>query len=153
MSDRYAATIQFPHWAMSIPEIQKAVLNTFGAESDWKRYYDFENNDGILYFLDDQARYGEFEYLEPCLQEHNIPYDRWSDSYAEFDSEYVCWRPEIKNTVYYSGDGRFLINSDMIQDILTNKNLTTVEQIKGALQKLLPPEIKDLDEYKDMPAT
>jgi hypothetical protein len=46
-----------------------------------------------LKLFDEQASYGHFPELEAFLQEHQIPYTRWSDPKYEFDGLVVHFRP------------------------------------------------------------
>jgi hypothetical protein len=48
-----------------------------------------------LRFYDDEATWGEFNDLEEFLQEHEIPFDRYSDGRYEYDCELKQFRPGI----------------------------------------------------------
>lgn len=49
-----------------------------------------------LIFEDPLAPWGEFMYLEPYLQEQEIPYDRWSSYYDGAPPILVRWRPGME---------------------------------------------------------
>ena len=90
MADYFPGTIEFPKWALDIPDVRNEVYKTFGnSESDWKLTYQYEENNGIVYFLDDQASYGHFEELEYILETNSVPYDTWSGAYCEFNAEII----------------------------------------------------------------
>jgi hypothetical protein len=48
----------------------------------------------LLKLYDDQARGGEFQTLETFLQEHSIPYCRWSEGKYDYDAESVAFHPQ-----------------------------------------------------------
>lgn len=54
-----------------------------------------ELRDGVLWFGDDQASYGEFHDLEGYLREQGIPYDRHSSGYHEWNAEESGFRPGV----------------------------------------------------------
>lgn len=54
-----------------------------------------EVRDGVLWFGDPQASFGEFCYLEAYLREQGIPYDRHSSGYHEFNAEESGFRPGL----------------------------------------------------------
>jgi len=52
------------------------------------------DNVPVLWLCDDQARWGEFDTLEPFLQRHEIPFTRLTAGRYEYDSERVEFRPD-----------------------------------------------------------
>jgi len=66
-------------------------FESVGAMLDYAR-----KQDGRLYFEDDQASGGQFDALEVFLQQHDIPYERYSDNYAEYDAERVYYAPGME---------------------------------------------------------
>ena len=54
------------------------------------------DENGHLFLVNDEARYGMFEELEDFLCEHDIPYDRHSDARFEWDAENVTFRPGME---------------------------------------------------------
>ena len=77
------------------------------------------DENGHLFLVDDQARFGMFEELEGFLCEHDIPYDRHSDARFEFDAENVRFRPGMERplTVPSNDAGDDLADAGMIRPI------------------------------------
>ncbi|MGO8748716.1 MAG: hypothetical protein ACLQNE_22325 [Thermoguttaceae bacterium] len=48
----------------------------------------------VLKLYDDQARGGEFQTLEKFLQEHGVPYCRWTEGKYDYDAEAVAFHPQ-----------------------------------------------------------
>lgn len=69
-----------------------------------------ENNRGTCPGVDEgclvlrsEARYGEYDELEPLLRELGMSYQRISDGYAEIEAECVWWYPGMPEDSQYSG--------------------------------------------------
>ena len=56
----------------------------------------FDNGDGLLTLrlYDDQASWGEFDSLESFLQEHKIPFVRYTEGKYDYDPEVVAFHPD-----------------------------------------------------------
>ena len=52
------------------------------------------DDDGLLSLYDDQAPWGEFASLEAFLQEHGIPYHRYTEGRYEYDPEMKAFHPD-----------------------------------------------------------
>jgi len=116
------------------------------------------DENGHLFLVDDQARFGMFEELEGFLCEHDIPYDRHSDARFEFDAENVRFRPGMERplTVPSNDAGDDLMDVSMIRPIagelarlaiatLTKDELTAaVQEASRKLNEVLPPEVEPL---------
>ena len=116
------------------------------------------DENGHLFLVNDQARYGMFEELEDFLCEHDIPYDRHSDARFEWDAENVTFRPGMERPLEMPSnkDGDTLLRMDQIRPLakelarlatakLTKgKILAVVRKASRKLNKLLPPEVEPL---------
>ena len=116
------------------------------------------DEDGHLFLVNDQARYGMFEELEDFLCQHGIPFDRHSDARFEFDAENVMFRPGMKRPVEMpsNNDGDALLDVERLRPVarqlarlatgrLTkDKLLAAVKKASKKLTELLPPEVEPL---------
>ncbi len=147
MSDRFCGTLDFPAWALEIPEAKKALVKYFGEPDTWEDTWEMEKDVDIIHLMDPQASYGEFPDIQDCFRKNGIPYDHWSESYSEYDALTEHFRPELKDVVTCDGQDRFILYADDIEKILDSPNL------KQELQKLLPPKYKSLHEYNSIQET
>ena len=144
MGEYIPASISFPEWALQIPEAKKALIDSFDDPKSWEENWDMDHIDGVISLRDPEARDGEFADVEKAFRKNNIPFDRWNGAYAEFNSEELLFRPELDNDVILDGNvGDVMIPASRLESILDSPNL------KEELQKLLPPKVKDLKEYKE----
>ena len=72
------------------------------------------DENGHLFLVDDEARYGQFEKLEAFCVQHGIPFDRHSSARYEFDAEKVMFRPGMKRPleVPSNNDGDDLLDAE-----------------------------------------
>ena len=83
-------------------------------------------------FTDSQANYGQFNELEGFLNTHNIHYDRHNDAKYEYNAEWVCGRDQEKAVCVESDqDGHFLVNTESLNAILGNKDLSPAQKLKA----------------------
>lgn len=85
MTDRCYVAICFPADALRIKAIEDLTKDLF--------YSDRDINDGLAWFSDPEARGGRLDELEASLVAHDIPFDRYSDGYADVDPEARQFRP------------------------------------------------------------
>lgn len=113
---------------------------------------------GLLNLKNDQAYNGEFQETEEFCVEHNIPFDRWSDHYCEYDAEHAYWRPGMKSPFIIPVDshGNQLICGDTVRKALKELNDSSapgsvdahLEHVANALRLLreacpdLPPRLE-----------
>lgn len=142
MSDRFTGTIDFPEWALQIPEVKKTLEDYFGDSELWKNTWFMENNEGVIHLMDAQAPNGEFPGIQECFQLYKIPYDRWAEGYCDYEPLTEHFRPELGSPLVFDGQDRFVLYIHDIKKILDSPNL------KEELMKLMPPEIKSLHDYK-----
>lgn len=86
------------------------------SETELLQYLD---NEGFLYFCNDQARNGEFWELEEFCRENNIPFRRISNHYCEYDGEEVIFVPghdEITRIV--GANCKPLVDGDQVRKAL-----------------------------------
>ena len=116
------------------------------------------DENGHLFLVNNQARFGMFEELEGFLCEHGIPFDRHSDARYEFDAENVRFRPGMDRPVEVPSNdtGDDLMDADVIRPVakelarlaearLTkDKLLAAVQEASRKLNKVLPPEVEPL---------
>ena len=116
------------------------------------------DENGHLFLVNDQARFGMFEEVEGFLCEHDIPFDRHSGARYEFDAENVRFRPGMDRPVEVSsnGTGDDLMDVDVIRPVakelaclaeakLTHdKLLAAVQEASRKLNEVLPPEVESL---------
>ncbi len=86
-------------------------------------------HDGLLRLCDSEVAWGEFEDLEACLFENDIPYTRKSDGKYEHDPVVVEFRPE-------SGLHECTANKAM-QPVVEVESLTQAVQTLDEAMKLL----------------
>jgi hypothetical protein len=76
------------------------------------------NEDGVLWFCDDQARWGEFEELEPFLREHKLAFTRRTEPKYEYDGELVDFRPSVVDEcVTIDGSGNPMIKASELNSV------------------------------------
>ena len=116
------------------------------------------SNDGHLFLVDDQARFGQFEELESFCTKHGIAFDRHSDAKHEYNAENVYFRSGMKKpeSVPSNNDGDALLRVETIRPVakelarLVTTTLTREKVLAAArkvirqLHSLLPPEIEPL---------
>ena len=105
------------------------------------------SNGVVPCFSDDQARYGQFEELEKFLRQHDIHFDRKSDTKYEYDGETVIFRGDKEFTFFSTQEGNLLVSYDSIRaavDIVTSK---FVESIKNRNQSDIEKSFKEIECY------
>jgi hypothetical protein len=106
----------------------------------------------LLQLYDLQARYGWFEKLEGWLAEHDIPFDRQSDTRYEFDGQAVSFRPGIGTITYCATqDGGATVPAELLKPVraflreaLTESSPEKVRAVLITLDEALGPEIPAL---------
>lgn len=86
MSDRMAATITVPTWALHLPSIQAALAEDPADET-------IPRPDGTTELIQFEAPWGIWETLENALVAAGVAFDRQSDGLYEYDPETRCFRP------------------------------------------------------------
>jgi len=145
-----------------------AVLNSDGAshefgeaeipadctEADLLKYI---NEKGLLNLRDVQARGGEFPETEQFCLDNGIAYDRWSDHYAEYDSEKASWRPGMDSpmTVYSDSNGNEVVGGKLVREaleLLQDSVKAKAAEARAAAIRLLgkccPPAPPKLKKFK-----
>lgn len=118
----------------------------------------------VLRFRNDQAVLGEFPETEQFCIENDIPFDRNSDHYCEYDAETVCWRPGMESceTRYVDSAGRENVDGETVRkamELLTSYQQARThvdgdrdEELLEAAEKLLknvcpelPPDLEPFE--------
>ena len=70
-----------------------------------------------LRIFNDEAPYGRLETIEDFCVNHNIPFDRWSDSKYEYDCCWVKWRPGMENAHVICSNKNYeeLVSIDLLE--------------------------------------
>jgi len=73
---------------------------------------------GHIVLCDDQARNGMFECLEDALTELGIAWERWRDSYCDYDAEIVWWYPgmEGQDGIVCGADGNEVLPAEPVKE-------------------------------------
>jgi len=116
----------------------------------------------ILWLCDDQARWGEFDSLEPFLQRHEIPFTRLTAGRNEYDSERVEFRPDHGRVGYVANAAgapviaaaKVAEAESALTDVITSARprsikrlLAAVQSARGKLRQALPPIVAPLPAF------
>lgn len=73
---------------------------------------------GHIVLCDDQAPNGMFDCLEDALTELGISWERWSDSYCEYDAEIVWWHPGMdgQDGIICNADGNEVVLAEPVKE-------------------------------------
>lgn len=155
MADRYTGIIEILKRDIErFPEIKDEVYSLF-YDLNGKLYDNdmWDEDSPVATFKDIEARYGCFEDLEELLVELEVPFDRWSDAYCEWDSETVFYRPAInkKEVFCANGDGNFIFLAEDIRALEDGLDLTTTKGLAelGKRLKEKLAKIPDIPALKD----
>ena len=121
-----------------------------------------ENAKGVrlLWFCDDQARWGEFEVLEAFLQRHKIAYTRRSDGKWEYEPTLVEYRPPRSLFVFTTNNaGEVVVPASKLADALSQipsrispatsaSSARAVAAVLRGLHKTLPPQVPPLEPFE-----
>ena len=143
MSNYFLGEIEFPRSALEIEEVAKIIEG-----------YSIEDEEENLIFLRDaEARNGEFEDLESLLVKLKIPFDRYSESHGNYDSEARSFRPKTKKlkkidiTTYGNAEGRPYITTALIRKTISeNPTEKAIEILKAYLEEK-DPQIPGITDY------
>jgi hypothetical protein len=122
------------------------------------------NREGVevLCLCYEQARWGEFETLEPFLQRYEIPFTWLTAGNYEYDCERVEFRPDSGRVGYVTnGEGEPVISGAKVREVerlltraLTSsgprscKRLeTTLQRARSKLRQALPPSVSPLPAF------
>ena len=131
MADRFAGKISI---GGQVPTDKvEALMDAINAEGinlhpDWadkpfsaeckQKLMDALNDSGHIVLCDDQARNGMFDCLEDALTELGISWERWSDSYCEYDAEIVWWHPgmDAQDGIICIADGNEVVLAEPVKE-------------------------------------
>ena len=135
------------------PELKEEIENTF--YDDGKLIDGADNNkpdDPVMHFMDNNAIFGRFEYLEDLCQRLYVPYDRWTSADWGYDSYTAYYRPDIRENgeIYSDGDGIKKVDVDKLRDLIKDIDPKNTAAIGEAFLAYLDsiPVIKPLEEYE-----
>ncbi len=76
------------------------------------------NESGHIVLCDAQACNGMFDCLEDALTELGIAWERWSDSYCEYDAEIVWWQPGMdgQDSIICDADGNEVVLAGPVKE-------------------------------------
>ena len=125
------------------------------------------DEDGLLYFADDEAAWGEFEELEGWLREHNLPFQRHAEGKYEHPAETIEFRPDLRGkrnrNVYVttSPEGAPMVFASDIEAITTRMAKLAADRKRSTTQRLqswakllrkltliLPPKLPPLPPFE-----
>jgi hypothetical protein len=138
MADRFYGEIKIP--VSYIDDELQELIDQYSADT-------FEE-DGIFSLSDPDARSGEFEELEEYLVQNNIPFDRFSDSYAEYEAEKKQYRPEsgITGVTLTGGDGHTYVQAEDLRPLLEMNSAIALEKLESLLNER-DPQVRPLINY------
>lgn len=152
MSDRMAAEIRIGGKVKrsQLPKLCEAI-RAEGVSFDWgdaqvddiapENITQYVNEDGVLCFCDDQAKYGEFEALEAILVKLGIAFDRDSEGKYEYDPETRSFRPgEMDEVRCTNHEGVPIIHPADVEKALKALKAGKIEKATQLLEKLCPPK-------------
>ena len=131
MADRFAGKISL---GGSVPtEKITALMDAIKAEEislhpEWgDKPFSPKNKQDLIDALDEsehivlcdaQATNGMFDSLEATLTELGIAWERWSDSYCEYDAEIVWWHPGMKDqdSIICDSDGNEVVLAEPVKE-------------------------------------
>lgn len=160
MSDRFAAEIRI---GGKVKRTQLSnlceAIRAEGLSCDWggaqvdeiapENVTEYVNDDGILCFCDDQARYGEFETLEATLAKLGIAFDRESEGKYEYDPEIRHFRPGEMDEVHCTDhEGVPIIHPADVEKALKALKAGKIEKAIQILEKVCPKEPSPLPRFE-----
>lgn len=99
---------------------------------------------GHLVLTDPDRRWGNFDALEPFLEEYQIPYDKHCDACHEISPELTSYRPATgKDSFASDGAGNIMVRLEAVKAALDLLHSGRVEEALSALRALVP-EIEPL---------
>ena len=133
------------------PELKEEIQDTFYDEG--KLMDGAENNtpdDPVMHFIDNNAVYGRFEYLEELCQRLHVPYDRWTDADWGYDSYNAYYRPDIEEKFELFYDNVKNVNVDKLRDLIKDIDRKNTAAVGEAFLAYLDsiPVIRPLEEYE-----
>ena len=157
MSDRFYASIKIggPIPKEALPEFIEAVRNEGLLDENYELVEPQKPKDlinhlfgGVLSFHDDQAVYGMFDELETFLQEKNVPYNRFSVSYCEFEAENVYYRPGMEEPLVRHCDTETGECEYVRRDLLTPLlEIDDVSELRGQIHEILGEQVEPLTKF------
>jgi hypothetical protein len=127
----------------------------------------FDNGDGLLTLrlYDDQASWGEFDSLERFLQEHKIPFARYTEGKYDFDPEVVAFHPACGLVQELTDHNRNpIVQTSALKPIAASLAKTVAEmqsgkadiaklqrklqRLHGKLRKCLPADVPALETFE-----
>lgn len=118
-----------------------------------------------LQLYDDEASWGEFEDLEEFLQEHKVPFVRYTEGKFEFDPEVVAYHPSCGVVSWLTNHSRkATVQASEVKPIAeslakltaevqkgkldTAKLQVKLQRLHGKLRKCLPPDVPALETFE-----
>jgi hypothetical protein len=127
----------------------------------------YDSGDGLLLLrlYDDQASWGEFDDLESFLQNHDIPFCRYTEGKYEYDAEVVAFHPASGLVQWLSDHGHHaIVQASALKPIADTLAKTVAEmqsgqqdaarlerklqRLCGKLRKCPPSEVPALDSFE-----
>ena len=99
----------------------------------------------IVHLYADQARYGMFAVLEQLLVDHQVPFDRFSEAFCEYNAEVVRYRGG-KETVALPADqsGHVVLHWEEVLGILDDSSLNDRAKLDAIRRLVVRPETEPL---------
>ena len=148
VSDRMYARIEIPKKFLKDTEVRKAIQEEFWFEEDIENFAE-DVTENTISFSNEDARNGQFCYLEDFLEEKKVPFDRMTSAYYPCGEIYLSYRPEYGTFISTGEDGR-QIPCDIIRDLLEKHKGDYIgfkEELVKLLDEKYDPKLKELGEY------
>ncbi|MEK5183421.1 hypothetical protein [Paenibacillus sp. FSL P4-0288] len=131
--NKYTGSIEIPKASLT-PILIAALVNHVNFEGMGVKFDEYSFQPGledpdIVVFTEDGAENGQFDEMEEFFVQHQIPFNRFSDSFCEIQPEYRKYRP--------SKHGIELVDVTVIEDH-ANNSYVLCSDLRDALQ--LEPE-------------
>ena len=118
-------------------EYGDSVIEENCTEEDFLEYLE----EGVLRFQNAEAVNGEFSETEAFCIEHDIPFDRNSDHYCEYDGETVYWRPGMgRPTVVYADSS----GNERADGVIVRQAMEMLDRLMDRLERVQGGEVLDV---------
>jgi hypothetical protein len=118
---------------------------------------------GRLRFRHDQKPNGQFEQLEDWLQEHGIPFRRWSEAKYEYDAEEVIWLPDMSKPFHCIMDQECneVVKGEAVREVMEllvayqTEEPTRSDYLNEAIAKMrkLCPDVPEVPKFEILDQT
>lgn len=141
MSERFFGSIIFPSTLKGVSLKDIPEIRDYLERADEVKYLD----DGTINAKEYEANYGVPE-IEEALVRLGVAFDRYSESYTEYNAEWRFFRPspdDVDTTVTSDQNGKILISLEELEKIekelaTAGKSGVTVKDVKEKMGIVIP---------------